>query len=49
MRLVLVWPFDKDAKLLGEDSYANGRMYAAENIRKLLPAEIPPTYYERLG
>ena len=49
MRLVLIWPFDQDAKLLGEDSYANGRMYAAENIRKLSAEEIPPIYYERLG
>ncbi len=49
MRLVLVWPFDQDAKLLGEDSYANGTMFAPENIRKLSPDEIPPTYYERLG
>jgi hypothetical protein len=48
MRLLLLWPFDRDAKLLGEDSYANGRMYAPENIRKLSPGEIPAIYFERL-
>jgi hypothetical protein len=49
MRLILIWPFDAECKLLGEDSYANGRMYAPENIRKLSPDEVPPVYYERLG
>ena len=48
MRVVLVWPFDEEAKLLGEDSYANGRMFAPENIRKLAIDEIPPVYHERL-
>jgi hypothetical protein len=46
MRLVLVWPFDEAGKLLGEDSYANGVMYAPENIRKLKSDEIPPDFYE---
>lgn len=49
MRLLLVWPFDEDAKLLGEDSYSNGAMYAPENIRKLSPEEIPTLYSERLA
>ncbi len=45
MRLVLVWPYDKDAKLVGEDSYANGPMFEPGNIRKLAPEEIPAAYY----
>jgi hypothetical protein len=49
MRLLLLWPFDENAKLVGEDSYANGRMYAPENIRKLSPDEIPAVYVERLA
>lgn len=48
MRLLLLWPFDADAKLVGEDSYANGRMYLPENLRKLSSDEIPEVYYERL-
>jgi SnoaL-like domain len=48
MRLLLLWPFDADARLIGEDSYANGAMYLKENIRKLSAAEIPAVYYERL-
>jgi len=46
MRLVLVWPFDENAKLLGEDSYANGVMFAPENIRKLAKDEIPSAFYQ---
>ena len=49
MRLILLWPFDQEAKLLGEDSYANGPMYAKENLRKLPADEIPPVYFERLA
>ena len=41
VRLVMLWPFDDDAKLLGEDSYLNGHMFKTENIRKLLEDEIP--------
>ena len=48
MRLLLLWPFDANARLVGEDSYANGPMYLAENLRKLPAAEIPPVYYDRL-
>jgi hypothetical protein len=48
MRLLLLWPFDADARLIGEDSYANGAMYLPENIRKLSPDEVPPVYYDRL-
>ncbi|MBY0401193.1 nuclear transport factor 2 family protein [Myxococcota bacterium] len=48
MRLLLIWPFDTNARLIGEDSYANGAMYQAENIRKLSAAEIPAVYFERL-
>lgn len=48
MRLLLLWPFDAKARLLGEDSYANGAMYLPENIRKLAPDEVPPVYFERL-
>ena len=48
MRLLLLWPFDASARLVGEDSYANGAMYVAGNLRKLPAAEIPPVYYDRL-
>ena len=48
MRLVLLWPFDASARLVGEDSYSNGPMYLAGNLRKLPAAEIPPVYYDRL-
>jgi len=48
MRLLLIWPFDANARLLGEDSYANGAMYLPENIRKLSASEIPSVYYDRL-
>ena len=48
MRLLLLWPFDADARLIGEDSYANGAMYLPENIRKLSAHEIPSIYYDRL-
>jgi len=48
MRLLLLWPFDSDARLIGEDSYANGAMYLPENIRKLSSDEIPAVYYDRL-
>ncbi|MCC6438844.1 MAG: hypothetical protein IT196_27725, partial [Acidimicrobiales bacterium] len=33
MRLLLLWPFGPDGKLIGEDSYSNGAMYAPGNIR----------------
>lgn len=46
VRLLILWPFDENAKLVGEDSYMNGAMYAPENIRKLSPAEIPARFYE---
>lgn len=48
MRLLLLWPFDANGKLVGEDSYSNGSMYVPGNIRKLAPEEIPPVYYDRL-
>ena len=48
MRLLLLWPFDANARLVGEDSYANGPMYLAENLRKLPAGEIPPVYHDRL-
>ena len=48
MRLLLLWPFDQEARLIGEDSYANGAMYLPENIRKLSANEVPPVYYDRL-
>ena len=48
MRLLLIWPFDTNARLIGEDSYANGAMYLSENIRKLSANEIPSIYYDRL-
>jgi hypothetical protein len=49
MRLLLLWPFDADGKLTGEDSYSNGAMYAPENIRKLSTEEVPAQYFESVG
>lgn len=49
MRLLLLWPFDEDAKLIGEDSYSNGTMYAPSNIRKLTADEIPAEFFEAVG
>ena len=49
MRLLLLWPFDADGKLVGEDSYANGTMYAPENIRKLAADEIPAQFFESVA
>ncbi|MEZ4331094.1 MAG: nuclear transport factor 2 family protein [Myxococcota bacterium] len=49
VRLLILWPFDADAKLVGEDSYMNGSMYAPENLRKLAPEEIPARFYELPG
>ena len=41
VRLVILWPFDENAKLVGEDSYLNGHMFKPENIRKLREDEVP--------
>ena len=49
MRLVLIWPFDKDGKLVGEDSYSDGSMFRSERIRKLAPAELPESYFLKPG
>jgi hypothetical protein len=43
MRLLLVWPFDTEGRLIGEDSYSSGSMFDPQNIRKLTPAEHPTT------
>jgi hypothetical protein len=40
-RLLLLWPFTEGGELIGEDSYAGGRMFAPESIRKLDPDEVP--------
>jgi hypothetical protein len=45
VRLLILWPFDDDAKLVGEDSYINGTMLTPENIRKLDADEIPDGFY----
>jgi hypothetical protein len=45
VRIVLFWPYDADGKLVGEDSYANGDMFAPERIRKLEPDEIPEAWF----
>ncbi len=49
VRLLILWPFDENAKLVGEDSYMNGAMYAPENIRKLSPEEVPARFYDLPG
>ena len=41
VRLVILWPFDENAKLVGEDSYLNGHMFKPGNIRKLREDEAP--------
>jgi hypothetical protein len=48
-RMVILWPLDENAKLVGEDSCMNGRMYAPENVRKLSPDEVPARFHERPG
>lgn len=45
VRLLILWPFDADAKLVGEDSYLNGQMMDLANIRKLSGDEIPDQFY----
>jgi hypothetical protein len=45
VRLVILWPFDEDGKLVGEDSYLNGPMFKPENIRKLREDEIPDEFF----
>ena len=49
MRLLLLWPYDADGKLVGEDSYSNGSMYTPENLRKLSPDEVPAEFFEAVG
>ncbi len=49
VRMVILWPFDENARLVGEDSYMNGSMYAPENLRKLSPEEIPARFHELAG
>ena len=49
MRLLLLWPFDEHARLVGEDSYSGGPMYDPGNIRKLREDEIPKSFYELDG
>jgi hypothetical protein len=45
VRLLILWPFDENAKLVGEDSYLNGPMFKPENIRKLRADEIPEQFF----
>jgi len=45
VRLLILWPFNADGKLVGEDSYINGTMLTPDNIRKLHPDEIPDGFY----
>ena len=45
VRLIIVWPVDEDAKLIGEDSYINGSMFDPANVRKLRRDEIPDTFF----
>jgi hypothetical protein len=47
VRLAIFWPFDADARLIGEDSYVNGAMFAPENIRKLQSDEVPEQFFAR--
>jgi hypothetical protein len=43
MRLILLWPFDPQGRLIGEDSYSSGSMFDPRNIRKLRPDEVTAT------
>jgi len=49
VRLVLVWPYDADGKLVGEDSYADGAMFTPDRIQKLAPEEVPAAFYQPVG
>jgi len=44
MRLLLLWPFTGGGELIGEDSYAGGRMFAPGSVRKLTDAEVPDEF-----
>jgi hypothetical protein len=46
VRMVILWPVDENAKLVGEDGYMNGSMYAPENLRQLSAEEVPGQFYE---
>lgn len=46
VRMVILWPFDENARLVGEDSYMNGSMYAPENLRKLRQEDVPARFYD---
>lgn len=44
-QLTIFWPFDEAGKLIGEDSYTDGQMFAPGKIRKVSADEIPALYY----
>jgi hypothetical protein len=44
-RVVIIWPFDENLMLIGEDAYSG----AMRSIRKLDDADLPPAYLELLA
>lgn len=48
-QLTMFWPFDAEGKLIGEDSYTDGAMFAPEKIRKLSADEVPALYYQKVA
>lgn len=45
VRMIIVWPVDENAKLVGEASYINGSMFSRDKIRKLEPDEVPARFH----
>jgi hypothetical protein len=45
-QLVLIWPYDADGQLTGEDSYGTGGMYAEGCITKVEHDDLPPAYFD---
>jgi hypothetical protein len=49
MRCLLIWPYDAEGRLVGEDSYADGAMFTPDRIRKLAPEEVPDAFLASVG
>src|SRR5262249_35070418 len=44
-RLVIIYPFDENGLMVGEDPYNDGNAMQLDRIRKLTPDEIPEPYF----
>jgi hypothetical protein len=43
--LVIIYPFDEEGRMVGEDPYTDGNAIQLDRIRKLAPDEIPEPYF----